>query len=629
MKLLTYEFNNAESWGFLLDMPDGSEQRVFNPAEVSANLKYTIYPTASNWIVKPSFRTEWPATMSSFLALGDDGMNDLRALHDHVKKVLSGGFDAMPILLGSKKLSEIKIKAPIPRPRLYFGLVQNGPPFIRNNAARTSTNIFPMGHNRPQGSVVGMDDIVVIRDNVSMWGYNVELGVVISKIGRYIPINRAMEYVAGFVPMIDIGVNSYFNMVNSENKGWETSEGTDWFQAATVSWCGKKADTLAPMGPYIITPDEIPNVYDLMCKNYANDILRERSYTGCYLIGVERLINWYSSFATLHPGDVLHLGTMGVDGLSGFKELPFGPQDSISVEIEKIGKLRNRVVFESVNDWRSDSEPSKSVHPSPAVREMIISDKSEIKKPQDWDISQIRHYWTVYGNYNDVKRVEGIEISDYPRILNTPSSSVGADGQTVEIPPRATTLDIGVELACVIKKVAFRVSRSNASEYILGFTPLINLSDRSFKDSLVEPATPQEAGLPTVYGRWADKFNIVSGKPAIVDEKKLSGLKMSLNAGEFGSIQGSTEEYVLDFAQVLEFVTKYITLFPCDLLTLGRIGKTINVAAHTLVANTGVKITARIEGLGEISMSIKQESQRKPTLISKIATVVGETVKRK
>ncbi|MEN6387114.1 MAG: fumarylacetoacetate hydrolase family protein, partial [Phycisphaerales bacterium] len=223
MKLLTYEFNNTESWGFLLDMADDS-QRVFNPAEVSANLKYTVYPTASNWIVKPSFRTDWPATMSSFLALGPDGMKDLRALCEYIQKVLSGGYDAMPLLLGSKKLSDVKIKAPIPRPRLYFGLVQNGPPFIRNNAGRTSTNIFPMGHNRPQGTVVGMDDIVVIRDS-SIWGFNVELGVVIGKIGKYIPVNQAMEYVAGFVPIIDVASDSYFNVVNGEHKGWETPEG--------------------------------------------------------------------------------------------------------------------------------------------------------------------------------------------------------------------------------------------------------------------------------------------------------------------------------------------------------------------------------------------------------------------
>ncbi|MEN6384199.1 MAG: fumarylacetoacetate hydrolase family protein, partial [Phycisphaerales bacterium] len=409
---------------------------------------------------------------------------------------------------------------------------------------------------------------------------------------------------------------------------WETPEGTDWFQAATMSWCGKKGDTLAPMGPYIVTPDEISNIYDLICKNYTNDVLRERSYTGCYLIGVERFINWYSSFATLHPGDVLHLGTMGVDGLSGFKNLTYGPQDSISIDIEKLGRLSSRVVVESVNDWRKNDEASKKIHPSPAVREMITSGKSEITKPQDWDVSQIRHYWTVYGNYRDVKHAEGLEISDYPRILNTPASSVGSSGDTVEIPPRATTVDIDVELACVIKKAAFRVSTSNASEYILGFTPLINLSDRSFKDALVEPATPQEAGLPTVYGRWADKFNIVSDKLAVLDSKKLSSLKMSLNAGEFGSVKGCTEEYVLDFAQVLEFITKYITLFPGDLLTLGRIGKVINVPAHELV-NAGVKITAGVDCLGEITMAIKQESQRKPTLITKIATVVGETVKRK
>lgn len=387
-----------------------------------------------------------------------------------------------------------------------------------------------------------------------------------------------------------------------------------------MSWCGKKVDTLAPMGPCLVTKDEIVNVYDLLCYNRQSGLLRDRTYTGCHLLGVERMIHWFSSFATLYPGDILHLGTMGVDGLFGSSKMPYGPDDDFEVEIEKIGTLKSRIVMEHIDDWRDDQDPSKTIHPSPAVRDLIKTQKDVTKSPQDWQLSDCCHYWTTYGNYKDVKKCEGREISSYPRMLNTPISSLSTQNAEVEIPPRATTIDIGIELGCVLKKVACRVDAKNADDYILGYTPLISISDQSFADVLVQPATPQENALPIVYGRWADKFNTVLEKPAMSDTKDIYNQKMTLEVSGFGEVQGSTNEYVLNFAQILEFMTRYITMFPGDIITLGRIASRITVPTHTLV-NAGPTIKAKIEGLPDIEITIKQDKDRKENVIKKIATV--------
>lgn len=291
MKLLTFELDNKESWGFVVDNI-GGEPMVFNPSSAIRYLKMTISPTSSLWITGCSFNQNWPDDLISFLTLEEKGMIELNRLYQYLTKAFGGGADAALLVKAGIPVSKVKIKAPIPRPRLFFGLVQNGPPFIRNNPTRYNTNLFPQGHNRTQGSVTGYNDIIVFRENSDIFGFNVELGIVIGKKGRYVPPHRAMEYVAGFVPIIDTCTDGYFNAVNGKHKGWDVPNGTDWFQMATMSWCGKKSDTMAPMGPFLVTKDEIVNVYDLLCYNRQNGLLRDRTYTGCYMIGFERLITY-------------------------------------------------------------------------------------------------------------------------------------------------------------------------------------------------------------------------------------------------------------------------------------------------------------------------------------------------
>jgi len=614
MKLLTFEHNGRESWGFL----ETSRAMVFNPRRLAERIRTGLNPTGPHWLTRPAFRQDWPDDLAGLLAMEDAGMAELRRLHDHLAAMLRGGADASPLLAAGHALRDVKLRAPIPRPRLCFGLVQNGPTFIRNNPLRHCSNLFPQGHARPQGSVVGPGDTVVHGENTSIWGFNVELGLVIGKRGRYIPAHRAMEHVAGFVPVIDVACDGFFNLVNGAHRGWETSAGSDWFQEATLSWCGKMADTMSPIGPYLVTRDEVANPYDLIVYNRHNDELRDRSHTGAHLLGIERLIHWYSSFATLEPGDVLHLGTMGVDGLRGDRDTPCGPDDSIEVEIERLGTLRNRVVMTEVNDWRAGDDPSRAAHPSPAARRLLAEGRDAIDAA-DWHPRHARHFWTVYANYRDVEAHEGRAVSAYPRILNGPASALGASDSEIEVPPRATTLDIGVELAAVVKRLAHRVDERDAERYLLGLTPMIAVSDRSFADVIVEPATSQEASLPIVYGRWADGFNVVSPRLAMRPLSALRDLTMRLTVGDERA-EGCTSEYVLGFDAVLAFITRYVTLFPGDVVTLGRVAQRVTLPAHVAV-NEGLTISAEIEGFAAVRAAFVQDPSRQPTRIVKRSSV--------
>jgi len=620
MKLATFEYACKEQWGFVIHHPQYNELWVFSPLLLNIQLNKCRTPTSGLWVSPLDFLIDWPADLAGFLALEDKGMAALNKMAAYVQIALEQGMDQLTITEAGFPLSSVKLKAPIPRPRIYFGLVQNGPSFIRNNPNRNSSNLFPQGHNRPQGSAIGFGDPVVMPgDAFDAWGYNVELAVVIGRKGRYIPANKALEYVAGYMPVVDISTNGFYKLALGNMTGYKVPEGTDWFQEAMMSWCGKMADTLCPMGPFIVTKDQIPNIYDLLAYTRENGLTRDRAITGSYLLGVERVIQWYSSFGTLYPGDVIHLGTMAVDGLGRLVTDRYDRSDRIEAEIERLGVLQNSVVIPAKNEWRDADEPSRQIHPSPAVRDIIASGKDCLSKPADWKIEDTRHYWTVYGNYRDVKKVEGANVSDYPRILNTPASSLAASAAVIDVPARATTLDVGIEMACVIKKLAHNVKRSEAANYILGYTPLLSVSDRSFGDIIVQPATPQEQALPVVYGRWADGFNILLGEPKPMSAGELYNLDMTVEAGG-KTAAGSTAEYHLDFACIIEFVSTYITLFPGDVLTLGRIANRVSVEAAE-AANNGLTFCGRIDKLGEVKVNILKDEQRKPVRIIRSSDV--------
>jgi 2-keto-4-pentenoate hydratase/2-oxohepta-3-ene-1,7-dioic acid hydratase in catechol pathway len=195
-----------------------------------------------------------------FLALEDDGTAALARLGAYVDRFLSRS-DGMLLPRAGFALADVELLAPVPRPRLYWGLVTNAPSFVRNNPRARIVNLFPLGHQRPQGAAIGPGAPVTFRhgNNVPLMAYNVELAVVIGRAGRYIPVDRAMDHVAGYTVVNDVSGTYYYGIVpGNAGRGYSLPERYgDWLYQVTASWGGKKADTLAPMGPFLVTKDEI------------------------------------------------------------------------------------------------------------------------------------------------------------------------------------------------------------------------------------------------------------------------------------------------------------------------------------------------------------------------------------
>lgn len=156
--------------------------------------------------------------------------------------------------------------------------------------------------------------------------YEVELAVVIGTEGRDISEDRAIEHVFGYTVANDVSVRDV-------QRTWH---GGQWFK-------GKNFDTHLPLGPWIVTKDEIPDPQTLRITSRLNGVTKQDSNTRNMVFSVARIIAEISAGLTLHPGDVIITGTPEGVGMGRKPPEWMTPGDVIEVEIEKIGTLQNTV----------------------------------------------------------------------------------------------------------------------------------------------------------------------------------------------------------------------------------------------------------------------------------------------
>ncbi len=593
MRLGTFVWQGNEHLGLVLPHPQAGEDWILAPALVQERLElYASRGTSPYHVTKPRFFPgAAPDGMVELLALGDVGMNALRRMHDFLLRFIEQS-DAYILLAAGAPMSQVRLRAPVPRPRLFFGLVQNSPTVWRHVPERYHLNLFPQGHQRPQGAVLGQGDPVILpQAELIVGGWNPELGVIIGRGGRDIPVGEAMRHVAGLTVVSDVTFD-YFRRIM-----FDQPEPYDWFEDAMSSWGDKKSDARTPMGPFLVTLDEIGNPYDLLIYTRQNGFLRDRSHTGAMHLGIERTVSWLSSVMTLYPGDVIHMGTMGYDGSPTLDTWAPGAVDVIESEIERVGVLRNPLVIMAAEDeWRS-SRVERRVHPAPVVRELIDADQLALPDSSAWQPEFARHFWMVFKNTQS-DEADGLQARPYPRFLNAPARALAASGSTVVIPARAANLSVSCELACVVGRLARGVTADEAADYVAGYAAMIGLHDSSFADAVIEPATPQERNLPAVYARWADGFNII-GELSPLDDPLAHPCSLTLSGAD--TVRGSTAEYRLNAAQVIAFISQYITLFPGDVVTLGATSQQLTLPADNA---DGVSIRAEIDGLPAVAAQL-------------------------
>jgi 2-keto-4-pentenoate hydratase/2-oxohepta-3-ene-1,7-dioic acid hydratase in catechol pathway len=239
-----------------------------------------------------------------------------------------GGADVTGRELG---LADVKLRAPIV-PKKFFHTAGN----FREHEEESkrvdwSHEIAPwIVFFQNVDAIVGPDEPVVYPEQLTNeLDYELELAVVVSKPGKWFGPEEAASFIGGYVIFNDITAR---DIQRREMK------------SGVFSFC-KAIDTFCPLGPWIVTPDEIGDPHDLKMELRVNGERRQESYSGNMSVTIPEILAHYSALG-YSAGDVVSTGT--VSGVAGFSEdaasLYLKPGDVIEAEIEKIGVLRNPVV---------------------------------------------------------------------------------------------------------------------------------------------------------------------------------------------------------------------------------------------------------------------------------------------
>jgi 2-keto-4-pentenoate hydratase/2-oxohepta-3-ene-1,7-dioic acid hydratase in catechol pathway len=271
-----------------------------------------------------------PSNMRALFENGDRGLDAARSAFEYAVKEGSGmkGVCEEPIFLRREVVS---IKAPIV-PKKFFHTAGN---FREHHEeaqkAGFSHPVLPwIVFFQNVDAIIGPDEPIVYPEHLTEeLDYELELAVVLKKAGKHFSAEQAREYIGGYVIFNDVTAR---DIQRREMK------------SGVFSFC-KGIDTFCPLGPHIVTADEIPDAQNLAMRLRVNGKTRQESHTSKMSVTIPEIVAHYSPMG-YSAGDVLSTGT--VSGVAGFsddpKSLYLKPGDIVECEIEKIGVLRNPVV---------------------------------------------------------------------------------------------------------------------------------------------------------------------------------------------------------------------------------------------------------------------------------------------
>jgi 2-keto-4-pentenoate hydratase/2-oxohepta-3-ene-1,7-dioic acid hydratase in catechol pathway len=288
MKLGTFEFPEGTAIGRSLD-----DERVLNLS-----------------IAAP----ELPRTVRALLEGGPEMMNRARTA---------------PLCTSAvRSVNVLRYLAPIPNPSKYLAIGMNYKSHLAE-AARKGFKIpeSQLWFNKQVSCVSGPYDPIYLPKGSNQLDYEAELGVVIGRRCRHVTIEHARDFIAGYIIVNDVSVR-------------------DWQMRSPTFTLGKSYDTHGPMGPYLVTADEVEEPQSLHIQLFLNGAIRQDSSTIDMIYGIFEQIAYLSSMMTLEVGDVLATGTPQGVGAAMDPPSYLRAGDRVRISIDQLGHIENRVIAE-------------------------------------------------------------------------------------------------------------------------------------------------------------------------------------------------------------------------------------------------------------------------------------------
>lgn len=255
-----------------------------------------------------------PDTVIGFLEAGQPALDVFRAVPD-------GGEGVLP-------LDAIRLLAPVPRPEKYLGIGMN----YADHAAEArkggvETTAYQLWFNKQVSCITGPFDDVVKPAVSEKMDYEAELGVVIGRRSRHVPVAEARSVIGGYLVVNDVSAR-------------------DWQMRTPTHTLGKSFDTHGPIGPWLVLAHEVEDPHALDIRMFVNGEQRQKGNTANLIHTIDEQIAYLSTVMTLKPGDILATGTPAGVGAAMNPPVFLQPGDVMRVEIDGIGHIENRVVAE-------------------------------------------------------------------------------------------------------------------------------------------------------------------------------------------------------------------------------------------------------------------------------------------
>lgn len=271
----------------------------------------------------------------------NDGVIDLSkaapGLPTTMLGLLEGGTEAMAhasdAVGGAEKipLADLKLEAPIHRPPKFIGVGLNYANHVAEVGIKTPKH--PTLFNKQSTCIIGPGEPMHVPRTSHLFDYEGELGFVIGRRCRHVSREDAPSVIAGYLVVNDATVR-------------------DW-QLRTPTWSiGKSFDTHGPIGPWLVTADEIPDPHNLRLRTWVNDELRQDSNTNELIFDCFALVEHMSTAFTLEPGDIIATGTPSGVGAAMKPPKFLVAGDRVKIEIEGLGSIENPVIDEPADTGR-------------------------------------------------------------------------------------------------------------------------------------------------------------------------------------------------------------------------------------------------------------------------------------
>ncbi|MEW6233817.1 MAG: fumarylacetoacetate hydrolase family protein [Candidatus Omnitrophota bacterium] len=220
--------------------------------------------------------------------------------------------------------NSVRLGPPVPRPGKIICVGLNYSDHAKESGQEVPKE--PVLFSKAPTALNGPFDPIEIPRNSRKTDWEAELAFVIGKRAKYIEESEAMSYIAGFAVMNDVSEREF----QAERCG-------QWVK-------GKSHDTFAPLGPYLVSPDEVPDPQNLAIQLDVNGERMQTGHTSRMVFGVKFLVSYISQFLTLLPGDVVSTGTPPGVGFGRKPPLYLKPGDVVELSVEGLGRQRQEVI---------------------------------------------------------------------------------------------------------------------------------------------------------------------------------------------------------------------------------------------------------------------------------------------